>query len=102
MKKDDLIKESIDTWTTQAANVKCTTKTASSASPSKTSSSNQLNATKIKYLLNPSSIPQPQTVLSKPAVTLSQVNDDADLPKIATPPLTVVSDLPTGMLNLNK
>jgi len=47
-------------------------------------------------------MPQPQTVLPKPAVSLSQVNDDADLPKIATPPLTVVSDLPTGMLNLNK
>ena len=56
MKKDDLIKESSETWTNQIANVKCS----KSHSPTKTNVSGSLNATKIKYLLNPSSMPQSQ------------------------------------------
>jgi len=107
MKKDDLIKESTDTWTSQAANVKCTTKPTSAASPSKTSSSNQLNATKIKYLLNPSSFSQQpqqqnqqqqqqQITQTKTIVSQSPINGHIEPPKEPTPPLTIISDLPTG------
>lgn len=120
MKKDDLIKESSETWTSQAANVKCTTKT---LSPSKNIGSSSLNATKIKYLLNPSSIPQSQNNQTQKVIAntansesksvaqifsnqenLAQKTPDDNqlkniLPKILpAPPLTITSDLPSGPL----
>lgn len=52
MKKDDLIKESSGTWTSQTHGIKCSTKSQSITNQGSPSPSN-LNSTKIKHLLNP-------------------------------------------------
>ena len=44
---------------------------------------------------------QQQTTLPKPTVSQSLVNGHADPLKVAMPPLTVVSDLPTGMVYIS-
>ena len=94
MKKDDLIKESTDTWHSQAANVRCSTK---GSSPTKTSpGSSSLNNTKIKYLLNPSAAtaqPVQQQQQQQPHnsndLTQSKFQEEQK-------PLTINSELPAS------
>lgn len=98
MKKDDLIKESSDNWTSQAANVKCSTKV---QSPTKNNASPSLNSTKIKYLLNPSANPAPQQQQQQKPVDGNTENSDSNTltqqqPKQETKPLTVNRGMSSG------
>lgn len=92
MKKDDLIKESTDNWTSQAANVKCSTK---AQSPNKNNAPSTLNTTKIKYLLNPSANPAPQQQAVQKPVINGTTENTAVSQQQETKPLTVISDMST-------
>ena len=91
MKKDDLIKESSETWTNQTANVKCSKST---HSPTKTNVSGSLNATKIKYLLNPSSMPQsqPSPQQTPPVKSISNSEQPSPPSPKLPQPLTIISE----------
>ena len=92
MKKDDQIKKdsaNIDTWTAShqsaGAHLKCkninTVKTTTTPTTNSgvTNQSNQLSATKIKYLLNPSSIPHQQAKVTTSSVQVPKLTVNQSL-----------------------